>query len=84
MSTRSAFNPGFHPSQNTSSSGPSPTYPSNETTKATLLHIEQVRLLILGMEQRLQVREQKLVKSVQRAEREGGRFEELRKEVLSS
>jgi hypothetical protein len=36
------------------------------------------------MEQRLQVREQKLAKTVDKAEREGGRFEEMRKEVLSS
>ncbi|KAF7308928.1 hypothetical protein MKEN_01093300 [Mycena kentingensis (nom. inval.)] len=48
---------------------------------ATLAHIEQVRMLILGMEQRLQTREDKLVKSVERAESEGRRFEELRREV---
>jgi hypothetical protein len=36
------------------------------------------------MEERLQVREQKLVKSMDKAEREGGRFEEMRKEILSS
>jgi hypothetical protein len=36
------------------------------------------------MEQRLQVREQKLVKSVEKAEREGGRFEEMQKQVLST
>ncbi|KAJ3572151.1 hypothetical protein NP233_g3278 [Leucocoprinus birnbaumii] len=46
-----------------------------------LAHIEQVRLLILGMEQRLQTREEKLVKTVDRAEGEGRRFDQLRKEI---
>jgi hypothetical protein len=51
------------------------------TGSATLAHIEQVRMLILGMEQRLQVREEKLVKVVERAEGEGRRFEQLRTEI---
>ena len=46
-----------------------------------LAHIEQVRLLILGMEERLQTREEKLVKTLERAEGEGRRFDELRKEI---
>ncbi|KAF5352482.1 hypothetical protein D9756_006252 [Leucocoprinus leucothites] len=46
-----------------------------------LAHIEQVRLLILGMEQRLQTREDKLVKTMERAEGEGRRFDQLRKEI---
>jgi hypothetical protein len=41
-------------------------------------------MLIMGMEQRLQTREEKLVKSVERAESEGRRFEELRSEVANS
>jgi hypothetical protein len=85
MTSRPAFNSIHYPSRNTSSPGPSPTRSSHDAAAAqtTLSHIEQVRLLILGMEQRLQVREQKLEKSVEKAEREGGRFEEMRKEVLS-
>lgn len=55
-----------------------------EQQQATLAHIEQVRMLILGMEQRLQTREDKLLKSVDRAEREGRRFEELRSEIANS
>jgi len=47
-----------------------------------LAQIEQVRMLILGMEQRLQVREEKLIKTVERAEDEGRRFEALRSEVV--
>ncbi|KAJ7847823.1 hypothetical protein B0H14DRAFT_908413 [Mycena olivaceomarginata] len=55
-----------------------------EQQQATLAHIEQVRMLIMGMEQRLQTREDKLVKSVERAESEGRRFEELRSEIADS
>ncbi|KAF8079301.1 hypothetical protein FPV67DRAFT_1468325 [Lyophyllum atratum] len=45
--------------------------------------VEQMRMLVLGMEQRLQVREEKLVKTVERAESEGRRFEEGRKALLT-
>ncbi|KAJ6597525.1 hypothetical protein DFH09DRAFT_1356763 [Mycena vulgaris] len=55
-----------------------------EQQHATLAHIEQVRMLIMGMEQRLQTREDKLVKSVERAENEGRRFEDLRGEIANS
>lgn len=55
-----------------------------EQQHATLAHIEQVRMLIMGMEQRLQTREDKLLKSVERAEGEGRRFEELRSEIANS
>jgi hypothetical protein len=41
-------------------------------------------MLILGMEQRLQTREEKLNKSVERAEQEGRKFQELRKELQLS
>ncbi|KAI0320050.1 hypothetical protein OF83DRAFT_1106771 [Amylostereum chailletii] len=54
------------------------------TAEATMAHVEQVRLLILGMEQRLSAREETLKKTVQRAEVEGGRFEEMRNLVLAS
>ncbi|OCH92973.1 hypothetical protein OBBRIDRAFT_386576 [Obba rivulosa] len=51
-------------------------------SEATLAHIEQVRLLIIGMEQRLKAREDKLAKNIERAEAEGTRFEEIRKQIL--
>ena len=41
-------------------------------------------MLILGMEQRLQGREDKLLKTVERAEAETEKFEKFRKEVLVS
>ncbi|KAJ7443889.1 hypothetical protein B0H11DRAFT_1813277 [Mycena galericulata] len=55
-----------------------------EHQHATLAHIEQVRMLIMGMEQRLQTREDKLAKSVERAESEGRRFEELRRDITNN
>jgi hypothetical protein len=57
-----------------------PISPSGNPADAAA-QIEQVRLLILGMEQRLQTREEKLNKSVERAEHEGRKFQELRKEL---
>jgi hypothetical protein len=59
--------------------------PSGATANIdTAAHIEQVRLLILGMEQRLQVREEKLEKTLERAQTEGLKFQELRKELTST
>jgi hypothetical protein len=50
--------------------------------EATLAQVEQVRLLVLGMEERLRVREEKLVKTMEKADQESHRFETLRKDVL--
>jgi hypothetical protein len=55
------------------------TRPPQQSVDATMAHIEQVRLMILGMEQRLQVREEKLVKTVEKAEKEGAKFQEMGK-----
>ncbi|KAI0275233.1 hypothetical protein BC834DRAFT_39165 [Gloeopeniophorella convolvens] len=52
-------------------------------TEAAMANVEQVRLLVLGMEERLRLREEKLVKAVEKADREGGRFEALRKDILA-
>ncbi|KAG5638920.1 hypothetical protein H0H81_008689 [Sphagnurus paluster] len=46
--------------------------------------VEQVRMLILGMEQRLQVREERLTKTIERAEAEGLKFEEGRKTLAAN
>lgn len=46
-------------------------------------YIEQVRLLVIGMEQRLQDREKKLVKNIEKAEAEVTKFEDLRKQILA-
>ena len=42
---------------------------------ATLAQIEEMRLLILGMDQRLGAREDKLTKTLERAENEGRKYE---------
>lgn len=64
---------------------PTPTSAASATnSEATHAHIEQIRLLIMGMEQRLQTREEKLVKSIEKAETESARFDEMRKHVLSA
>lgn len=57
---------------------------SPATAEATLAHVEQMRLLILGMQQRLQTREETLTKVIERAEGEGMKFEELRRSMLSA
>ena len=48
-----------------------------------LAHVEQVRLLILGMEQRLQTREEKLTRTIERAESESRKFEEVQEELAA-
>ena len=57
---------------------------SQATADATMAHIEQVRLLILGMDQRLQSREEKLNKTIEKAETEGMKFEGMRKDVMAA
>lgn len=55
---------------------------SKAGAEATTSHVEQVRLLILGMEERLRTREEKLVKTIEKADQESHRFEVLRNEAL--
>ena len=43
-----------------------------------------MRLMILGMEQRLQSREDKLAKHIERAEAEGARFDEVRRQAVAT
>ncbi|KAI0756438.1 hypothetical protein C8Q80DRAFT_29121 [Daedaleopsis nitida] len=54
------------------------------SVEATKAYLEQVRLTILGMEQRMQSREEKLAKHIERAEAEGARFEEVRRQTLAT
>jgi hypothetical protein len=53
------------------------------SAEATMAHVEQVRLLVLGMEERLRTREEKLVKTMEKADQESHRFEVLRKDAQS-
>lgn len=66
-----------------SNSSPTPTSTEQPNRQAMLAHVEQVRLLILGMEQRLQTREEKLTKTMEKAESESRRFEELQQELAT-
>lgn len=59
-----------------------PPAPSRTSVEATLSQMEQIRLLVLGMEQRMQEREEKLTKTIERAEAQEVKCEALRKEVL--
>ncbi|KAI6031003.1 hypothetical protein EDC04DRAFT_74149 [Pisolithus marmoratus] len=58
--------------------------PAPVSVEATRAQFEQVRLLILGMEQRMQEREEKLDKTIERAETQEMKCEALRKETLPS
>ncbi|KAI0253202.1 hypothetical protein BJV78DRAFT_1194919 [Lactifluus subvellereus] len=54
------------------------------SVEETMAQVEQVRLLVLGMEERLRAREDKLVKTMEKADQEGHRFEVLRKDLVPS
>ncbi|KAL5494612.1 hypothetical protein ACEPAI_73 [Sanghuangporus weigelae] len=69
------------PRQNNSQSNQIATPNNPQTLNAALAHIAQVKTLILGMEERMQARENRLTQEVSRAESETRRFEALRKEV---
>ncbi|KAI6097270.1 hypothetical protein EDD16DRAFT_1669098 [Pisolithus croceorrhizus] len=71
------------PSSVTESSGQSAS-PTPVSVEATRAQFEQVRLLILGMEQRMQEREEKLNKTIERAETQEMKCEALQKEILPS
>lgn len=60
--------------------------PSAQSSDAegTKAYIEQVRLLVLGMEQRLRTREEKLTKVLEEAEAEGARFDDAKRQALTT
>ncbi|KIY48296.1 hypothetical protein FISHEDRAFT_73859 [Fistulina hepatica ATCC 64428] len=62
---------------NTQPTSASPVSLSEQDAETTLAHIEQVRMLILGMEKRLQTREEKLVEIIAKAEAASGKYGEL-------
>ena len=55
---------------------------SKASVETTMAHVEQVRLLVLGMEERLRTREEKLVKTMEKADQESHRYEVLSKDAL--
>ncbi|KAG1797972.1 uncharacterized protein BJ212DRAFT_267992 [Suillus subaureus] len=56
---------------------------SQAAVEATLSQVEQIRLLVLGMEQRLQNREEKLAKTIEHAEAQEIKCDALKKEVMA-
>ncbi|KAG1717230.1 hypothetical protein EDB19DRAFT_1932200 [Suillus lakei] len=64
------------------SSTPAPV--SQAEVEATLTQVEQIRLLVLGMEQRLQNREEKLGKTIEHAEAQEIKCDALKKEVMAT
>ncbi|KAH0837753.1 hypothetical protein J3R83DRAFT_5929 [Lanmaoa asiatica] len=60
----------------------SPPAASQASVEATLSQMEQIRLLVLGMEQRMQEREEKLTKTIEHAEAQEVKYKALGKEVL--
>lgn len=76
--TTSLFSPPTHVSPNPAGGNLN----SKAGVEATMAHVEQVRLLVLGMEERLRVREEKLVKTMEKADQESHRFEVLSKDAL--
>jgi len=56
---------------------------SQAAVEATLTQVEQIRLLVLGMEQRLQNREEKLAKTIEHAEAQETKCDALKKEVMA-
>ncbi|KAG1763224.1 hypothetical protein EDD22DRAFT_887879 [Suillus occidentalis] len=57
---------------------------SQAAVEATLTQVEQIRLLVLGMEQRLQNREEKLAKTIEHAEAQEIKCDALKKEVMAA
>lgn len=55
-----------------------------KSMEAAIAHVEQVKLMILGMDQRLESREGEIAANIKRAQAESSRFEEMRKQVLSA
>ena len=55
-----------------------------KSVEATIAQIEQIKLMILGMDQRLENRETEIMANIKRAQGESSRFEEMRKQVLSA
>ena len=55
-----------------------------KSIEGTIAQIEQIKLMILGMDQRLESREAEIAANIKRAQGESNRFEEMRKQVLSA
>lgn len=57
---------------------------SQASVESTIAHVEQVKLMLLGMEQRLEIREAELAANIRKAQAESSKFEEMRSQLLSA
>jgi len=72
------------PGANANSQNQQQSEQQKKSVEAAIAHIEQVKLMILGMDQRLETRETEIAANIKRAQGESSRFEEMRKQVLSA
>jgi hypothetical protein len=75
---------GGGPSASVDSQNQQPSEQQKQSVEATIAQIEQIKLMILGMDQRLENRETEIMANIKRAQGESSRFEEMRKQVLSA
>ncbi|KAF7796202.1 hypothetical protein EIP86_007376 [Pleurotus ostreatoroseus] len=82
LSSRAVFTNPAHVRAGSVSKTPA-TEPAVTNPAVNRAYIEQVRLLVIGMEQRLQARERKLLNNIEQAEAEAAKFEDLRNQILT-
>ena len=75
---------GGGPSASANSQNQQQSEQQKQSVEATIAQIEQIKLMILGMDQRLENRETEIMANIKRAQGESSRFEEMRKQVLSA
>ena len=75
---------GSGPSANANSQNQQQSEQQRKSVEGTIAQIEQIKLMILGMDQRLETREAEIAANIKRAQGESSRFEEMRKQVLSA
>jgi len=75
---------GGGPSANANSQNQQQPEQQRKSVETTIAQIEQIKLMILGMDQRLESREAEIAANIKRAQVESSRFEEMRKQVLSA
>ena len=61
----------------------SPKAPSQVDRDSMKAYIDQVRTLVLGMEQRMQSREENLLRALEAAEEESAKYEDARRQVTA-
>ncbi|KIP04921.1 hypothetical protein PHLGIDRAFT_108907 [Phlebiopsis gigantea 11061_1 CR5-6] len=84
LAPRSGLLGAGHARAGSMSKAQTPTDDGPPDVDATRAYIDQVRLLVIGMEQRLQTREEKLTRSLEEAKAESAKFEELKQRSVAA